>query len=220
MVRAVIDQIDNEMLERMHVAQKHATNPWEGLSQESVAGIEMALEPEIQRIMLLNGPAVPGDPSQCPNQTARLKWPGEQRSGPSTNLDAHLHNQNVGSVKRPHFIQEAGSECLPEGVPEGDRHIAERPRRFRAATVCPIFGNMACLRAIPALRRIVFSLIPGRDAIRRVPSHVMPAFRANKVEVGALHGMEDPAAAMMQFQTMGQQGVLQTVRPWLFIEDP
>jgi len=32
----------------------------------------MALEPEIQRIMLLDGPAVLGDPSQWPSQNACL----------------------------------------------------------------------------------------------------------------------------------------------------
>ncbi|SOC25583.1 TetR family transcriptional regulator [Alloalcanivorax xenomutans] len=73
LLQAVIDQIDGEMLERMRIAQEHAANPWEGLLQESVAYIEMALEPEIQRIMLLDGPAVLGDPSQWPNQTACLR---------------------------------------------------------------------------------------------------------------------------------------------------
>ena len=33
----------------------------------------MALEPDVQRIMLLDGPAVLGDPSQWPSQTACLR---------------------------------------------------------------------------------------------------------------------------------------------------
>ena len=37
------------------------------------AYIEMALEPEIQRIMLLDGPAVLGDPSKWPGQNACLQ---------------------------------------------------------------------------------------------------------------------------------------------------
>ncbi|WP_240342664.1 TetR/AcrR family transcriptional regulator [Alloalcanivorax balearicus] len=73
LLQAVVDQIDGEMLERMRAAQEHAANQWQGLLQESVAYIEMALEPEIQRIMLLDGPAVLGDPSQWPNQTACLR---------------------------------------------------------------------------------------------------------------------------------------------------
>ena len=46
---------------------------WTGLLDESIAYLEMALEPEIQRIMMLDGPAVLGDPSQWPNQTACLR---------------------------------------------------------------------------------------------------------------------------------------------------
>ncbi len=72
LLQAVIDQIDAEMLERMRAVRAKAENPWLGLLDESVAYIEMALEPEVQRIMLLDGPAVLGDPSQWPNQTGCL----------------------------------------------------------------------------------------------------------------------------------------------------
>lgn len=73
LLRAVIDQIDAEMLARMHRVQQAAKSPWDGLIAESLAYIEMALEPEIQRIMLLDGPAVLGDPAQWPSQTACLQ---------------------------------------------------------------------------------------------------------------------------------------------------
>ncbi len=73
LLQAVIDQIDAEMLARMRVASSQAETPWLGFITEGVAYIEMALEPEIQRIMLLDGPAVLGDPSQWPNQTACLR---------------------------------------------------------------------------------------------------------------------------------------------------
>lgn len=73
LLRAVIDQIDAEMLERMRAAQERAETPWRALLAEHLAFIEMALEPEIQRIVLLDGPAVLGDPSQWPNQTACLR---------------------------------------------------------------------------------------------------------------------------------------------------
>ncbi|UHS55452.1 TetR/AcrR family transcriptional regulator [Agrobacterium vaccinii] len=73
LLQAVINQIDAEMLARMRVVQEEAETPWRGLLAESVAYIEMALEPEIQRIMLLDGPAVLGDPAKWPNQTACLK---------------------------------------------------------------------------------------------------------------------------------------------------
>ena len=73
LLQAVIDQIDAEMLLRQRAAQKLGKTPWEGFLNEGIAYIEMALEPEIQRIMLLDGPAVLGDPSQWPNQTACLR---------------------------------------------------------------------------------------------------------------------------------------------------
>ncbi|MBD8686147.1 MULTISPECIES: TetR/AcrR family transcriptional regulator [unclassified Rhizobium] len=73
LLHAVIDQIDAEMLARLRVVQEGAETPWLGLLSESTAYIEMALEPEIQRVMLLDGPAVLGDPAKWPNQTACLK---------------------------------------------------------------------------------------------------------------------------------------------------
>lgn len=73
LLQAVIDQIDAEMLVRQRAAQAKGKTPWEGFINEGIAYIEMALEPEIQRIMLLDGPAVLGDPSQWPNQTACLR---------------------------------------------------------------------------------------------------------------------------------------------------
>ncbi|XUY26947.1 TetR/AcrR family transcriptional regulator [Agrobacterium sp. rho-8.1] len=73
LLQAVIDQIDAEMLERLRVVQEGAETPWLGLLSESTAYIEMALEPEIQRVMLLDGPAVLGDPAKWPNQTACLR---------------------------------------------------------------------------------------------------------------------------------------------------
>ncbi|UQN09372.1 TetR/AcrR family transcriptional regulator [Deinococcus sp. QL22] len=73
LLQAVIDQLDAEMLERMHAAHAQAEGAWAGFLAEHLAYIQMALEPEIQRIMLLDGPAVLGDPSQWPNQTACLQ---------------------------------------------------------------------------------------------------------------------------------------------------
>ena len=73
LLQAVIDRIDAEMLARLRVEQERAETAWLGLIAEHVAYIEMALEPEIQRIVLLDGPAVLGDPSRWPNQTACLR---------------------------------------------------------------------------------------------------------------------------------------------------
>lgn len=74
---AVIEQIDREMTVRMQTARKAAPTPWEKFLAENLAYIEMALEPEIQRIMLLDGPAALGDPSKWPKQMACLRHTSE-----------------------------------------------------------------------------------------------------------------------------------------------
>ena len=73
LLQAVIDQIDAEMVARLRAAQDRAKTAWLGFLDENIAYIEMALEPEIQRIMLLDGPAVLGDPSRWPNQNECLR---------------------------------------------------------------------------------------------------------------------------------------------------
>ncbi|MBY0296965.1 MAG: TetR/AcrR family transcriptional regulator [Methylobacterium sp.] len=73
LLRAVIDALDAEMVAAARAARDRAETPWLGFLEEGVAYIELALEPEIQRIVLLDGPAVLGDPSQWPGQTACLR---------------------------------------------------------------------------------------------------------------------------------------------------
>ena len=73
LLRAVIERLDTEMVEKARAARDRAETPWLGFLEEGVAYIELALEPEIQRIMLLDGPAVLGDPSQWPGQNACLR---------------------------------------------------------------------------------------------------------------------------------------------------
>lgn len=73
LLQAVVDQIDAEMGTRARAAQEGAETAWLGFLAEGIAYIQMALEPEIQRIMLRDGPAVLGDPSQWPNQNVCLR---------------------------------------------------------------------------------------------------------------------------------------------------
>ncbi|CAN7324528.1 TetR/AcrR family transcriptional regulator [Devosia sp. LjRoot3] len=70
LLRAVIEEIDGEMSERLLAISVKAPTRWQGLVDEWIAYIEMALEPEIQRIMFRDGPAVLGDLSQWPNANA------------------------------------------------------------------------------------------------------------------------------------------------------
>ncbi|MEW9615256.1 TetR/AcrR family transcriptional regulator [Shinella sp. S4-D37] len=66
LLQAVIQEIDAEMTLRLNRISAEAPNRWQGFVAECVAYIEMALEPEIQRIMFRDGPAVLGDVSQWP----------------------------------------------------------------------------------------------------------------------------------------------------------
>lgn len=68
LLEAVVAEIDAEMSDRLHVVSAAAPTTWHGFVDECVAYVEMALEPEIQRIVLRDGPAVLGDPSQWPGQ--------------------------------------------------------------------------------------------------------------------------------------------------------
>ncbi len=73
LLQAVIEQLDAEMVAKARAVRDRAETPWLGFLEEGVAYIGLALEPEIQRIMLLDGPSVLGDPSQWPGQNACLR---------------------------------------------------------------------------------------------------------------------------------------------------
>ena len=73
LLAAVVNQIDQEMAaQAQNVAARH-DDLWLRLLAEGEAYIEMALRPEVQRIVLLDGPAVLGDPSRWPSQNACLQ---------------------------------------------------------------------------------------------------------------------------------------------------
>lgn len=73
LLAAVVEQIDTEMALRAKEIGAQAEDEWRGLLAEGVAYIRMALDPEVQRIVLLDGPAVLGDPSQWPSQNSCLE---------------------------------------------------------------------------------------------------------------------------------------------------
>ncbi|WP_353182710.1 TetR/AcrR family transcriptional regulator [Bosea sp. (in: a-proteobacteria)] len=68
LLAAVIDQIDAEMTVRLRAVSARAQDRLTGFRDECAAYLAMALEPEIQRIVLRDGPAVLGDPWNWPIQ--------------------------------------------------------------------------------------------------------------------------------------------------------
>ncbi|MCE8432416.1 TetR/AcrR family transcriptional regulator [Rhodovulum sulfidophilum] len=69
---AVVDQIDAEMAARAHSLAEDEVTLWQALLAEGSAYIEMALDREVQRIVLRDGPAVLGDPARWPSQNRCL----------------------------------------------------------------------------------------------------------------------------------------------------
>lgn len=67
LLQAVVSEIDAEMTERLCAISAKASTRWQGFVDENVGYVQMALEPEIQRIMFRDGPAVLGDPSGWPS---------------------------------------------------------------------------------------------------------------------------------------------------------
>ncbi|EPS2708647.1 TetR/AcrR family transcriptional regulator [Cronobacter turicensis] len=72
LLAAVVAQVDVEMAQRAKAAAAGVEDPWETLIAEGVAYIQMALDEEVRRIVLLDGPAFLGDPAQWPSQNSCL----------------------------------------------------------------------------------------------------------------------------------------------------
>lgn len=73
LLAAVVAQVDSEIALRARERAASATDNWSRLLAEGAAYIEMALNPEVQRIVLLDGPAFLGDPSRWPSQNTCLE---------------------------------------------------------------------------------------------------------------------------------------------------
>jgi AcrR family transcriptional regulator len=90
---AVVTEIDGEMTKHLKSRAAAAPTLWEGFVEEGIGYIEMALEPEIQRIMLRDGPAVLGDPAAWPTANGcitamKLSLEALIKQGTIHNIDA------------------------------------------------------------------------------------------------------------------------------------
>ncbi|MGZ9570184.1 TetR family transcriptional regulator [Alcaligenes sp. DN25] len=63
LLAAVVDQIDAEMDERLQAISNNAEDAWDGFVRRCHTYLEMALEPEMQRIVLCDAKAVLGGAS-------------------------------------------------------------------------------------------------------------------------------------------------------------
>ncbi|QAB00299.1 TetR/AcrR family transcriptional regulator [Agrobacterium tumefaciens] len=88
---AVVAEIDAEMTKRLCDISSRAESRWEGFVEENLGYVRMALEPEIQRIMFRDGPAVLGDPSRWPNANGCI-------SAVARSLDALKDEGTIGDI--------------------------------------------------------------------------------------------------------------------------
>ena len=73
LLAAVVAQVDGEMAQQAKAAASGVSDAWEKLVAEGIAYIRMAMDNEVQRIVLRDGPAFLGDPSQWPSQNSCLE---------------------------------------------------------------------------------------------------------------------------------------------------
>lgn len=72
LLAAVVAQVDGEMAQQAKAAASGVTDEWEKLVAEGISYIRMAMDAEVQRIVLRDGPAFLGDPAQWPSQNSCL----------------------------------------------------------------------------------------------------------------------------------------------------
>ncbi|WKW39785.1 TetR/AcrR family transcriptional regulator [Enterobacter mori] len=72
LLAAVVTQIDSEMAQGAKHAAAQSGDDQQKLLAEGIAYIKMALDEEVRRIVLLDGPAFLGDPTKWPSQNTCL----------------------------------------------------------------------------------------------------------------------------------------------------
>ena len=158
LLEAVVLQIDTEMADRLASISAAATTRWEALVQENVGYIEMALEPEIQRILLRDGPAVLGDPSG---------WPSA--AGCIAAILAHIEQLQADGVVRADIDAEAAARLVSGASTDAALWIANATDPASASR-----------RAIPAFKALLDGLLlrpappPNGQTDARAPGEGRP----------------------------------------------
>ncbi len=139
---AVVREIDAEMAERLKGIAASAASPWEGFVQENVGYVELALDPEIQRILLRDGPAVLGDPS---------RWPGAD--GCIAAIRANLEALQADGVVRRDIDTDAAARLISGASTVAALWIANADDPAEASC-----------KAIPAFKALLEGLLSGSGA--------------------------------------------------------
>lgn len=132
LLEAVIEQIDAEMAERLAGIAAAAPSRWEGLVQENIGYIELALEPDVQRIMLRDGPAVLGDPANWPSALACI-----------ASIRGNIEQLQADGVVRADLDAEAAARMITGSSTDAALWIANSPDPAETSRrVIPAFKAM------------------------------------------------------------------------------
>ncbi|MBD8142780.1 TetR/AcrR family transcriptional regulator (plasmid) [Pantoea agglomerans] len=125
LLAAVVAQVDGEMAQQAKAAASGVSDPWEKLVAEGIAYIRMAMDAEVQRIVLRDGPAFLGDPSQWPSQNSCLEATRETitrliDSGimKPVNVDAAAHLLNSAALNAALWVASSSEpeKALPNMI--------------------------------------------------------------------------------------------------------
>jgi AcrR family transcriptional regulator len=137
LLQAVVHEIDAEMAERLKTISCAAPTRWDGFVDENVGYMKMALEPEIQRIVLRDGPAVLGDPSV---------WPSAD--GCIASLRASLEQLQADGVVREDIDADVAARLVSGASTDAAMWIANAPD-----------AASALRKAIPAFKALMEGLL-------------------------------------------------------------
>ncbi|MCD7059312.1 TetR/AcrR family transcriptional regulator [Pelagibacterium xiamenense] len=142
LLQAVVAEIDHEMTKRLEAIAEAAPNLWDGVVREWTAYIEMALEPEIQRIIFRDGPAVLGDISQWPDTNGCIAALRES-------LDALKADGVIGDIDT-----EATARLINGAASHAAMWIAasDTPEETSKRAVASFTAILEGLRTVPAVR--------------------------------------------------------------------
>ncbi|MGC0787963.1 TetR/AcrR family transcriptional regulator [Pantoea agglomerans] len=125
LLAAVVAQVDGEMAQQAKAAASGVSDAWEKLVAEGIAYIRMAMDAEVQRIVLRDGPAFLGDPSQWPSQNSCLEATRETitrliDSGimKPVNVDAAAHLLNSAALNAALWVASSSEpeKALPNMI--------------------------------------------------------------------------------------------------------
>lgn len=106
---AVVIEVDREMNERLLAISARSSDRWNGFRDECIAYLTMALEPEFQRIILRDGPAVLGDPWNWPTQSGCILTMSE----------------SIGRLREDGVIRDVDPEAVARQINGATIHAAQ-----------------------------------------------------------------------------------------------